>query len=272
MKRLPLLILLLLLAACSDEPAATTTTAEPTTTEATAAPEQEANPESTTTTQAPITTSAPSTELAFDALPGTPPAAFDSYAAEMTMSMAFGEVGIDVTTDGVWTGDAFECTITSGIGGIGFSESVIATTERLWVDSGSGYEETGLFASSAQEIMASCPASPLFWASFQTDELRGPVGVDDVLDGRPVTKFDIGGLVGGADLGALAGFPGATINDLVVWFDTETEAVVAMVTDMAISEELAAEIGAAGTGALGIVMEFTITQINDPTLSIEVPG
>ncbi len=266
MRILLMVALLLGVAACSNPPAADTPgNVESSTTTTTS------TTSTTTSTQAPITTSAPPAAISFETLPGTPPDAFDSFAADMTTTMSLGDVAIDVTSEGTWVGDSFHCTVTSGLGGLAFSESIIATTDQMWIDTGSGFEPTHLFAPSAQEILSSCPASPLFWVSFQSEDMRGPIGEADTIAGRPATRFDIGGLAGGADLGAMTGFPGATVSELIVWFDTETEAIIAMVSDMRITEELANELGAGDIGAIGTVMDLTVSRINDPELQIDLP-
>ena len=69
----------------------------------------------------------------------------------------------------------------------------------------------------------------------------------------------------------MGGFEGATINELTMWFDVETNAIIAMVADMAMSDEMMAEFGADGTGPVGIVMSFELSQINDPSLAVELP-
>ena len=265
-----LIALALLLAGCSGDGAATT-----------AAPESTAN-ETTSTSMAPVTTTttteAPSTTTiddSFDEFPtatGTPPDAFESFAAAMTMTMGLGELVIDVTADGIWTEEAFSCTVTSGLGGIAFSESMVATPEQLWVDSGNGYEPTDLFAATAQDIMASCPTSTLFWANFTTEDFGDVSGETETIGGRSAVRADFAELLKGlGGLGLLAGFEGATINEMTVWVDEETNTVLAMVADMEMSDELMSEFGAEGSGPVSIVMEFELSQVNDPDLVVELP-
>ncbi len=268
MRRFALLIFMVLaVTACSGDTADTTTTTEPTTTTDTSAPTT--IQASTTTTTAPDRTTVPEE---FVTTEGTPPDVFESFAGEMTMSMALGEVTIDLTSTGIWTDDAFSCVASSGLGGISFEETVVATISQLWIDSGNGFDESNLFAPTAQEIMGSCPTSPLFWAGFGGEEFGTITGEEDLIDGRPAVKADLAGLIkelGG--LGIMGGFEGATINDLIMWFDVETNAIIAMNADMEMSDEMMSEFGADGTGPIGILMRFELTQINDPSLVVELP-
>jgi len=281
--RRSVIIIALLLAACSGDgtatersaPAAeddvTTTTTQPETTEPA--------PTTTTTTTTTVTeTSLAETNSnvaeadAFPTLVGTPPDEFDSFAATMTMSMGLAELAIDVTADGIWTDDAFSCTVSSELGGITFSESIIATPEQLWVDSGNGYEPSDLFAPTAQDIMSSCPTSTLFWSSFTTDEFGYIDGEEETIAGRTAIRADLTELLEGlGGMGLLAGFEGATINEMTLWVDAESNAVLAMTTDMEMSGELMGEFGADGTGPVSIVMAFELSQINDPGLVVQLP-
>ena len=195
MRRLALAItLLLILGACSD---AGDTTVDPTDTSTTVASATDEAPSSTTSTseppppasQAPV----PSGPIEFETFPGTPPNEFETFAADMVMTMTIDDVAIEVSSVGVWTDTAFECTVSSELGGIAFSESVIATPEELWLDNGRGYEPSDLFGSSAQDILSNCPASPLFWASFNAEDFGAISGDEGVVDGRSdlAVLFDV---------------------------------------------------------------------------------
>lgn len=222
--------------------------------------------------EATTTTAAGPSLAEFPTLAGTPPDEFDSFVATMTMSMGMGELVIDVTTDGIWADDAFSCTVSSGLGGITFSESIVATPQQLWIDRGNGYEPTDLFAASAQDIMSSCPTSTLFWSSFTTEDFGDIDGNEEMIGGRPAIRANLTELLEGlGGIGALAGFDGATINEMTLWVDQETNTVLAMTTDMEMSGELMTEFGADGTGPVSIVMAFELSQINDPNLKIELP-
>lgn len=274
MRRYIALIIALLLAACSGDGAATTTAAPSSDNQTATSAEQ-----ATTTEAAPITTTtttaAPEESNSFAEFPtavGTPPDVFASFVADMTMTMGLDDLSIDVAAEGVWTEKAFSCTVTSGLGGLSFSESIVATPEQLWLDAGNGYEETDLFATSAQEIMSSCPTSTLFWASFSTEDMGDIGGNEEVINGRTAIRADLADLMKGlGGLGMISGFEGAEINELTVWVDVETNTVLAMVADLAMSEDLMGEFGAAGTGPVSLVMNFEISQINDPDLVVELP-
>ena len=152
------------------------------------------------------------------------------------------------------------------------SESIVATPDQLWVDSGNGYEPSDLFAASAQEIMSSCPTSTLFWSSFTTDDFGYIDGEQETIAGRTAIRADLTELLDGlGGMGLLAGFEGATINEMTLWVDAETNTVLAMSTDMEMSGELMSEFGADGTGPVSIVMAFELSQINDPSLMVELP-
>ena len=274
-----LIVIVILLAACSGDGTATTerslaetdsnvaggeaatTTSEPAETTTT-----------TTTSAAPTTvTEGPSFDE-FPTLSGTPPDEFESFAATMTMSMQLGELALDVTAEGIWTEDAFNCTVSSGLGGITFSESIVATPEQLWVDSGNGYEPVDLFGTTAQDIMSSCPTSTLFWSNFTTEDFGYIDGEEETIGGRTAIRADLTELLDGlGGLGLLSGFEGATINEMTLWIDEETNTVLAMTTDMEMSGELMSEFGADDTGPVGIVMDFALSQINDPGLMVELP-
>ena len=261
-----LIIIALLLAACSGDGGAT----EPSLAETNS---NLAGGEATTTTLAPsTTTAAPPSVDEFPTLTGTPPDEFDSFVATMTMSMGLGELAIDVTADGIWTEDAFSCTVSSGLGGITFSESIVGTPERLWIDSGNGYEPADLFAPTAQELMTSCPTSTLFWSSFTTEDFGYIDGEEEMIAGRTAIRADLSDLLKGlGGLGLLGGFEGATVNEMTLWVDAETNTVLAMTTDMEMSGDLMSEFGADGTGPVSILMEFELSQVNDPSLVVELP-
>ncbi len=260
-----LIVIALLLAACSGDGAANERSAP--------VVESDTNTTTTTTTLAPsTTTAAPPSVDEFPTLTGTPPDEFDSFVATMTMSMGLGELAIDVTADGIWTEDAFSCTVSSGLGGITFSESIVATPEQLWIDSGNGYEPADLFAPTAQELMTSCPTSTLFWSSFTTEDFGYIDGEEEMIAGRTAIRADLSDLLKGlGGLGLLGGFEGATVNEMTLWVDAETNTVLAMTTDMEMSGDLMSEFGADGTGPVSILMEFELSQVNDPSLVVELP-
>lgn len=253
----------------AGETTTTTTVAETTTT---APPDTTTTTTTTTTTAPPDTTTTIAADLSFDTLAGTPPDAFDSFNADMTIAMTMAELAIEVSAVGTWTEDAFSCTVSSGMGGITFTESVIATPQELWHDQGSGYEPSSLFGTSAQDIMNSCPASPLFWASFAAEDFAGVSGDEELIGGRPAFRADLSDLAGTlGGLGLVPEFDGADIKELIMWIDVETATILAMVADVELSEELIGDLAGAETGPVGMRMDFSISNVNDPSLSVEVP-
>ncbi len=271
MRRIALILSLsLVIAACSGGGGSTDTTV-------TAA--VEITVAETTTTLAPTTTvteptEAETTPLAFETVAGTAPAVFDSFFATMLISMEIGGAAFEITAEGVWDNGSFDCTVVTDVGGFGFEQAIIATPETLWFDEGDGYEESGLFDSGAQEVMSTCPTSPLFWADFVTEDLAGITGEETTIDGRPAIKADITELMGLAGgLGLTSGFGGATINEMAMWIDVETGVAVALLADIELPEDLVegGEGDTAGTGAMKMVMDFSLARINDPTLSVQLP-
>jgi hypothetical protein len=291
MVRVGLIISAVLLAAtgCSDASGDTKSAGAPeptaagdeTTTTTTLSPETTTTPETatsaaratTTTIETTATTttaiSAPAEGLAFETLSGTAPAEFTSYTASMTITMAIDEFPITAVADGVWTTDAFECTMSSELSGITFSESIIGTPQTLWYDQGNGYEETGLFDSSAGSIMSSCPASPVFWSDITTDELGFIDGTETTFNGRSATQADLTELLGALSGLGLTGVDDDFVQSMTVWIDVETDTVIGMQASLEMPAELLG--GLAEEGYVTMAMDFALDNFNDPTLSIELP-
>lgn len=282
MRRLiPFLALAIALTACggSDNNAA------PSTTTSTAAPTSTTEPAPTTTvepattspeTSAPTTTQTPGNDAAaaFAVLPATPPAVFDSFTASLVISMGFDDTAIEVDSQGIWTGDAFECTMTMGLGGLGLSQAVIATPETLWLDSGAGFEESSLFGP-AQDVLAGCPASPLFWGDFAADELGRAVGDTEEFAGRTAIKLDLTELLDFAGgVGVIPDLEDADINSMVMWIDEATNVVLGLYADLEIDPAALGELGMPGSEpaeAVAMIMDLRVDRIDDPSISIELP-
>ena len=268
MRRIALLICLsLVVVACADDAGTSSAIA--------AADETAATPttvvEPTTTTPETVTTVRE--DLEFETVAGTPPDAFDSFSAEMTIAMAMADLEVEVTSEGIWTQDAFSCNVSSGLGGITFSESVVATPQQLWIDQGNGFEPSNLFGTAAQDVMSSCPTSPLFWASFAADDFGVVSGDEELINGRPAVRADLADLVdtlGG--LGLMAGFEGAVVHEMTVWIDVETNSILAMAADIEMSDELMGDLAGADTGPVAMRMDFSVSDVNDPSLGVEIPA
>jgi hypothetical protein len=230
-------------------------------------------PTATTVAVSEPTTSASTTSATgFDTLAATPPRAFDSFNATLSMAMTLGGIELEATSESTWTGDVFSCTITTGLGSMTTSESMIATVDTLWLDTGSGYEESDLLSRTAQDMTGLCPSAPSFWTNFSTNDLPEVSGPEELIDGRPAHKADISKhLVGLGNFSDLAGYEGATIHELIVWVDIETNTLIAMTADIVVPEEVVAESGTEGSGDVELVMEFAISDVNDPSLVVEVP-
>ncbi|MDJ0925948.1 MAG: hypothetical protein QNJ77_15460 [Acidimicrobiia bacterium] len=280
---IPLVLIVLVIAACTasdgdDEAIAAETTAADTSAPETTAAETT----TTTTTEAPTTTTGASTPdepgnggAAFEPLPGTPPAVFDSFVSTLTVSMGFDDAAIEVTGEGTWAGDVFECSVTMSIGGLGLSQAVIATPDTLWLDTGSGFEEAGLFGP-AQDVVSTCPASPLFWGDFTAEDFGRAVGDTEDFAGRQAVKLDLTevlGLAGG--MGMIPDIEDAVINSMVMWVDEETNVVLGLFADVELDSAALGDFGVPGSepaDAVAMVMELRVEQVNDPTLDVAIPG
>ena len=270
----PALLLVFVLAACSGTTSDTTEVTSAATA-ATVAPATTATTTttSTTTTSTTTTTAAPTTTAVlaeFDTRPGTPPHVFDSYVATLQTTMAFGDLEIQVSADGVWTSAAYRCDLTTGMGALTSPQSFIATPETSWTDIGSGYNETQL-RGAPPELSSSCPSSPEFWENFVQADFDASIGEPGDLSGRPAARIDIADLPDDFDeMAALAGFEGAEVDRLIIWIDMETEVFLAMTAEMKLSAELMEEAG--DIGEVSIVMDFSISQVNDPALVVDLPS
>ena len=263
------LAIFLLIAACGGTTAETTVASDTTTTTLA---------DKTTTTESVVvdetTTTAGGAPLSFDIAEGTPHAVFDSFQSSLTMAMDFAGVEIELTSTGVWVDGSFDCLVTTDMSGFGFEQGLIATPETLWFDAGNGYEESALFGSGAQEVMASCPTSPMFWAEFTAAETAGFTGEKTTIDGREVYRADLTELLGLAGgLGVAGDLEGATINEMAMWIDIETGAPLRVVADMELPEDFmgALDESAEATGDLKLVMEVSVERIDDPTLTVRTP-
>lgn len=276
--------LLLLLAGCSDgsgdttsapttdtmtEAVEETTTTSPETSTTAAETATTPAPGTTTTVEATTTSSAPAGDLEFETPAGTAPDEFDSYTASMTITIGLDELPITAVAEGVWTTDAFECTMSSELSGITFSESIIGTPETLWYDQGNGYEETGLFDSSAGSIMSSCPASPVFWAEFTTDEMGIIDGAETTFNGRSAIEADLTELLGALSGLGLTGVDEDFVQSMTVWIDVETDTVIGLEASLEMPAELLG--GLSDEGTVTMVMEFALDDFNDSTLRIDLP-
>jgi hypothetical protein len=284
MRRLiPLVALAIALTACSGSGETTTDTAAATVPPSTtAAPTATTAPAPTTTTAVPTsTTAAPGTTAtaddeptAFEPIAGTPPAVFDTFTSRMVVSMRLDDTEFEVISEGSWTADALECTMTIDLGGFGLSQSVVATENELWLDDGSGFEESGLFGP-AQDVMSGCPASPLFWADFAADDFGRATGETEDFAGRSAVKIDLTELLDFAGgIGVVPDLDDAMINSMVMWIDEETNVVLGLFADIEVDPAALGDIGiptGEPTGGVAMVMDLRVEQVNDPAVSVEQP-
>lgn len=151
---------------------------------------------------------------------------------------------------------------------------MVATPETLWLDNGNGFEPTPLLGGPAQEAMAICP-SPVFWAGFSAEDLGGrPRGDEESFAGRAAVKTDLAEAISAmGDVGFMAGFEDAIVNEIAMWVDTETSVVLGLEADIEIGRDFLGEIGApAGTSEdAALIMTFQFERVNDPSLRVEPP-
>jgi hypothetical protein len=258
----------LLAAACSGNASETTTTTSTTTT----------STSTTTTTSTPTTTSGvpvvtpPPEPLA--TTPGTPPALFDTYSATMEIQIELGDLVVDMRSDGVWTTDAFSCTTSTDMFGLGIEEHVVVTSSQMWIDSGFGLQPASLDDPDAMASLTTCPSSPGFW-----EELIVPPEMDltlskpDEVNGIPARRINIGGAIGSARELGLPGLEGITFDTLTAWvadgvfvaFDTRATIDETLLSDMGLPSEL--DVGERA----GMTMRFELADLNDPDLTVAIP-
>jgi hypothetical protein len=270
-----LLALLLLAGACSGTAASTTTAPATTTTTAPTTVTTTSSEPPTSATTPPAASTVPASGTRFETAAGTPPAVFDSYRATLTISMDLGEATIELSTDGIWTGSAISCTITTSMAGFGTTQQVITTPDATWVDTGTGLEPVTAATTDIQDLLQGCPASPLFWQEFVATDLAGVTGESGSIGGRPATKADLtesGALLG--ELGGLGAMQGSTVNQLEMWIDDETGVLLAMTADVELNADALGDIGATPTDlpdSLGMVLDLEIGDVNDPSLTVSLP-
>jgi hypothetical protein len=188
--------------------------------------------------------------------------------------MTVEDLAIAMTGSGVWTTDAFYCEVTSGLGAFTVTQSAIATPATLWVDNGNGYEETALFGGSAQEVLSMCPTAPLFWESFAADDFGRPSGETATIGGREAVRADLADVIETmGSVGAIPGFEGSEVAEMVVWLDVETGTILSFFADVVFGEEMVAELGfpTDSQEPIGLTMSVELDNIYDPDLTVDLP-
>jgi hypothetical protein len=192
----------------------------------------------------------------------------------MVVSMQLDDTEFEVTSEGSWTNDAFECTMTIDIGGLGLSQSVVATPDKLWLDAGAGFEESGLFGP-AQDVVSGCPASPLFWADFTAEDFGRATGDTEDFAGRSAVKVDLTELLGFAGgIGVVPDLEDATINSMVMWIDEEANVVLGLYADIEVDPAALGDIGIPTddpTSGVAMVMDLQVAEVNSSAISVELP-
>jgi hypothetical protein len=261
-----------LAAGCSGDASETTTTTTAATTTTTSTTTTGAT--TTTTTSAPPSTTGAVEPLA--TTPGTPPAELDAYSATLEMSVDLGELAMDISTEGVWTSEAFSCTASTDMFGLGVEEHVVATSSQVWVDSGFGFQPSSLDDPNVASVIQSCPASPGFWERFAL-----PAGLDsatserDEVNGIPARRIDLQEAVEGfSGLGLVPGLEGITLDTFTAWISDDGY-LVALDMSATVDEATLTDIGLPPeldvNGSAGMTMRFELADLNDPDLIVEIP-
>jgi len=262
----------MLVAACSGTgPAATTAPAVSSSTRAptTSSPPTSAAVATTSTEAAPAPT-------AFETTAGTPTGAFDSFTASMKLTMTRGDTTIEAGGTGTWTTDAFTCTVTASIGGVKLEQRLVGTPAQLWVDAGFGFQRSNAFAPEARGLLPSCPAAPTFWQTFGASGSAPVAGEPDTVGGRAAIRTDLTDARGTLDgLGLVPRLDGATVDELTMWVDRETNVVLELTATMEVSPEILQSAGepvlGAGEGPVRVTIELQVDNVNDPDLTVEIP-
>lgn len=229
-----------------------------------------------TATSATPTTAEPDLSLdsPFDTIAFTPPDAFETYVSALTMTIATGDGQLEISGAGSWVSDAFECAMTMEIEGFGFTQAVVATPDTLWFDDGtSGYVESTMNRTT-ETVVASCPASPLFWENFVSAGTR-PIGEEEEYAGRPAIKVDLRSAIEiGGGLGVIPDINDATFNQMDLWVDAETNVVLGMYADLRVAPGTLGQLGLPGEGSdpIAVTMDLQTDRINDPSVSVTIPS
>ncbi len=270
----------LLGAACSNNGSDTTQAAPPeTTTTATA---------TTTTTAAATTTTSTTTSVPDDTattigdepiytvMAGTPQAELDSFTATMEMTFDLGELTVDMSTEGVWTPEAFSCSTTTNMFGLGIEQHVVATPYQAWVDTGFGFEPSSLDDPDTASVVETCPAAPTFWEQFSLPGgISGLTSESDDVNGIPAQRIDLREAVEGfGGLGLVPALEGVSFDTFTTWI-SEDGYVVALDMAVGIDEAALADTGIPpeleldGPGEM--TMRFELADANDPDLVVDLP-
>ncbi len=268
---LPIIVVAIALVGCApveadpaeagDDTAETTTTAEATTTSAAS---------ETTTTVA-------DDEPEFELVARTPPEVFDTYASYYTFSVGVDSGTFDITGEGTWAGDAFECTMTMALGALKFSQSAAADPDQFWYDdgTGTGYRNVSVGPGSGQNVIDSCPASPLFWEDYLSPGLARPDGELVEYAGRQAIKVDLANWVEwSGNLGFIRQVRQELINEMTMWVDVETNVALGIYADVIADPQALGELGVptdGNTDTITVIIELRIDRINDPTIAVELP-
>jgi hypothetical protein len=276
----------LLLAACGDD-AATGATSTSTTVSMSTTTLATTTTSTTTTTVAPTTTAE---AASFYTKAQTPPGELDSFTGRSEMTFAIvpggeleqGEImggGAVVITDATYVGNAYECISTLDTMGFSMTMVVVATPETVWVGADGVFDETYFSDPNVQGVTSMCAASPMIWLGFDATTCATGTGAPEEIDGIPARRIDLSATpscLDFIDLVAVFGyghFPeSAEYSEVIFWIADPGGWPVAIQAHMDLSEEAMAELwGIEGLGAGTIDLRMEIDNVNDPTLSVQVP-
>lgn len=221
------------------------------------------------------TTAAPlaSVETDFDTVIKTPPDVFQSYVSEYSMSVGVESGAVEIGGEGAWTGAAFECDMSLKIGKLELPpQSVAANADELWFNDGTGYKVST--PTQAENILASCPSSPQFWADYISPGIGHPDGERVEFSGRQATKVDLAKWIDfTGSLGMIPNVRRDLINEMWMWVDVETNVVLGVYADIATDPAAMAGFGVPNDGAetVKVIIDLHIDRINDPAVTVDLP-
>jgi len=186
------------------EPAATSTTTTPTTT-------------STSTTSTSTTTTTEPPPSGFEVIAGTPPAELDAFAGSSVIAVVIGDLEIETSADSVFMEDLAYCESVASVSGLSVISKLLATPDRVWLDSGEGFIESSYDDPDVLSTGQLCPANPSFWADFASPIPNNLEGELVEFAGMPAQQFDLTGFESAFGSFGLPEDVGAEIETLIAW-------------------------------------------------------
>ncbi len=190
--------------------------------------------------------------------------------------------GIVLNVEGAYQApDRIACNISGGIGEVTFArDKLIVIGDDAWLDTGSGWETTTASDPDVQSDLDLCPGSPGYWSDLDFIEDLGALagGDQETVNDVPAVRYDVGGAFEGlSSLGLLPpDLEGVEIELFEVWLAEDGDWPVAMEMIASGDAEAWAEAmiipaSEAGTGEASLEMRIDISDVDDPSISVEPP-